>query len=229
MSGSVLNLAGNRQLPRLALVGAVLLLLGTAAWHLQRHLASAPVESAAPPAAEPAAAAPADLSMLSTWQPYGSVASAAAPTESAVVAPSPLNIQLRGVVAAKDGKGGEAIIADASGIERSYSIGDTVADGAILQAINRRDVVIKRGEQLESVSMPEVPSAGGGEAPPLPEATNVPMTEAPPAEATPPPATDAAPPAPAMPNGDAAAGNVPPATPPPPGVAPPEALPPGNE
>jgi general secretion pathway protein C len=241
MSGSVLNFADNRQLPRLALLAAIVLLLATAAWHVQRRMSSPSIETAAP-SAEPADAAPAsppaDVSLLSQWQPYGAApATESGPAAPAVVAPTPLNIQLRGVVAAKNGKAGEAIIADETGIERSYSIGEKVADGATLHAVNARDVVIKRGNQLESIALPAVPSAGGGEAPPLPEATNIPMTDVPPEpppepmppeqapEESPPP--EAAPIDPAV---DPAAGVDPSmAAPPLPGAPSVEALPPGDE
>jgi general secretion pathway protein C len=234
---SALKLNDPKALPRLALMAASGLLLLTAGWHGQRLFKASGTTGQVDAVQAPTAivSAPADLTTLSQWEPYGAAAQANAADAAApeVVAPSPLNLQLRGTVAEENGEGGEAIIADEAGLERSYAVGDSIADGVVLHAIRHREVVIKRGEQLESVAMPAIPSSGGGEVPPLPEVTNIPITTATPEPPAPAPAIPTPAPAPApgvdSPPSPPDAG-IP--APPPPDMSvapPPEALPPGNQ
>lgn len=217
------------QLPNLAIIPALLLLAGTVAWHLQqmrqRQVESEPPPQSAAATPSPTATAP-DLTVIGEWEPYGSANENATPVAAPVVA-SALNIQLRGTLAPQTGEGkGSAIIADESGSEKTYRIGDTVAADATLAEVKPHEIVIKRADQLESVALPKAPSEGGGEGAPLPEVTNLPQAAIP----TPPPnvpatvpakapGTESAPAAPAAPT---------PAMSPAPQAAVPEALPPGN-
>jgi type II secretory pathway component PulC len=221
--------------PKLAIIPALLLLLGTIAWHVQQLRARRAAEPQQQPAATPlpAAAAP-DLTVLAQWEPYGAANQNTAPTQAAPVVASALNIQLRGTLAPSGGAKGSAIIADESGSEKAYRVGDLISADATLAEVKPHEIVIKHAEQLESVVLPKTPSQGGGEAAALPEATNLPQPAAParppktPAKPTPPAAAAAAAMAPGAPAAPAPATSaMTPAIPAAP-APPPETLPPGD-
>jgi type II secretory pathway component PulC len=179
------------------MLGALLVLVATIGWHLHTTLrnqsgANTSTRPASAPRSPPANRA--DLTVLEQWHPFGVPVQDTAPSRP--IEATPLNIALRGVIAGPGEESGSAIIADANGVETAYGVGDTVADGAILTAVERRRVLIKRGDQLESIALPSEPSTGG-EALPLPE-TPAPLPQ--PANPAPPPSASAAPMPPPAPN-----------------------------
>lgn len=66
-----------------------------------------------------------------------------------------LNLSLKGTIAATEGEGSIAIIADARNDEQIYSIRDTVAPGATLHAVYADRVVLNRGGVLEVLRLPK--------------------------------------------------------------------------
>lgn len=214
--------AGRRDpLASLAMAGAVVLLGLTVAWHARGLLKgrAAPDGQPVAPAETPALARPqADLGVLGAWHPFGTPEMPAEAVMPAVVEQTPLNVKLHGVVAGPRKESGLAIIADESGVERTYSVGDAIVDDAVLAGVDTRKVIIRRGDRLESLPLPEV-TTGAPEsvAPevPLPTAIITPPAEQPvpqmpletsageqAGEAAPPPeagATDVPPPSPEPP------------------------------
>ena len=176
--------------PRLVAPGR-LLALGLLAWTAAQwtwRLLPPPASPAPPPAARAAAAsaAPADPRALArrvaAWHLFGA-APAPAPAAPAADRPLPatsLRLTLRGVVAAEDPRLAAALVADASGRERAYRVGERLPGGAELVAVRPREVVLRRGGRLETLRLPR--QALEGAAPAAPAA----------AAAAPRPAPDAA-------------------------------------
>lgn len=202
--------AGKRDpLASLATVGAVVLLGLTVAWHA-RGLLKGRAEPGGQPVAPAEVSAPgtpqADLGVLAAWHPFGVPATPADASLPVVVEQTPLNVKLHGVVAGPTKESGRAIIADESGVERTYSVGEAIVEGAVLAGVETRKVIIRRGDKLESLPLPEVttgaPEAVAPEVP-LPTAIITPPAELPAPEipletsgAGEPPAEEAAPPPP---------------------------------
>lgn len=67
-----------------------------------------------------------------------------------------LNLVLRGVLAINDKRRAQAIIAQPSGQEQAYGIGDTLPGGAILQQIKPTSVILLRNNQYETLSLPKL-------------------------------------------------------------------------
>ncbi|MCG3200273.1 MAG: hypothetical protein NFCOHLIN_00121 [Gammaproteobacteria bacterium] len=178
--------AGRRDpLANLATAGAVVLLGLTVAWHARGLLKgrAAPDGQPVAPAEAPATTRPqADLGLLGAWHPFGAPQAPAETVMPAVVEQTPLNLKLHGVVAGPRTESGLAIIADESGVERTYSVGEAIVDDAVLAGVDTRKVIIRRGDRLESLPLPEV-TTGAPEsvAPevPLPTAIVTPPAEQP--------------------------------------------------
>lgn len=178
--------AGKRDpVASLATVCAVVLLGLTVAWHARGLLAGRAEPGGQPvaPAAIPATTRPpADLGVLSAWHPFGAPTTPAETAMPMVVEQTPLNVRLHGVVAGPTKESGRAIIADETGAEKTYAVGETIAEGAVLAGVETRKVIIRRGEKLESLPLPEVttgaPEAVAPEVP-LPTAIITPPAEQP--------------------------------------------------
>ncbi|MEZ5447113.1 MAG: type II secretion system protein N [Gammaproteobacteria bacterium] len=178
--------AGRRDpLAGLATVGAVVLLGLTVAWHARGLLEGraepdgqpvAPAEVAAPTAPQ------ADLGVLAAWHPFGAPATPAGTVMPVVVEQTPLNVKLHGVVAGPTKESGRAIIADESGVEKSYTVGEAIVEGAVLAGVETRKVIIRRGDKLESLPLPEITTGAPEAVPPevpLPTAIITPPAEQP--------------------------------------------------
>jgi len=100
---------------------------------------------------------------ISQWHLFGKVEpKKVAVTAAPVVVPETrLNLKLRGVFASRDQSAARAIIADAKGLEDSYSINDEVPGGAILNEIYSDRVILEHNGRLETLKLP-VDSAESG-------------------------------------------------------------------
>lgn len=101
------------------------------------------------------------------------------------------NYQLKGVVAAINGRHSVAIIASDGQPPKAYPVGAEVAPGVKVQEVAPRHVVLSEGGMPKRIDLPaDAPSSGGGAAamlPPLPSQAPAPAT---------PPAMQPAPPMP---------------------------------
>jgi len=174
----------NPDLPAaIALLAALVLVLLTVAWHARGLLEGRdePDGQPAAPAEVPVPTTPqADLGVLGAWHPFGVPATPADTVMPAVVEQTPLNVRLHGVVAGPTKESGRAIIADEAGVEKTYSVGEAIVEGAVLAGVENRKVIIRRGDKLESLPLPEVttgaPEAVAPEVP-LPTAIITPPAE----------------------------------------------------
>jgi general secretion pathway protein C len=115
-----------------------------------------------------------------------SAATPAVATTAPVDAPdTQLRLTLRGALASDDRAGARAIIADSTGKEEQYAIGDTVPGNAELSEVYPDRVILKRSGRYETLRLPNDDSGPGGvrgsafrAAVPggLPLARNTPMT-----------------------------------------------------
>jgi general secretion pathway protein C len=169
----------------LATIGAVVLLGLTVAWHARGLLQDRAVPAGQPvPAAEvpPQTKPQADLGVLAAWHPFGAPETPAEQVMPVVVEQTPLNVKLHGVVAGPTKESGRAIIADEAGVEKTYAVGEAIVEGAVLAGVETRKVIIRRGDKLESLPLPEIttgaPEAVAPEVP-LPTAIITPPAEQP--------------------------------------------------
>lgn len=89
------------------------------------------------------------------WELFG-----AAGESSALARPAPVSrssLRLRGIVASD--QGGYAIIADGSGADDVFRVGDELPDGASVEAIEPRRVIISRNGRTEALEMGDSPDA----------------------------------------------------------------------
>lgn len=102
------------------------------------------------PSATPVVSRPSvDLSVLARFDAFGAQGVAASNTAAT-------NFRLFGVRAGGAG-GGSAIIAGPDGVQKSYAVGETVADGVILAAVAADHVELSRGGARTTLSFPESP------------------------------------------------------------------------
>jgi general secretion pathway protein C len=78
--------------------------------------------------------------------------------------PSSANLMLTGTIATQDPKHGVAIVSDAGGPSRVYSVGDRLA-GASLHSVYLDHVILDRNGALETVTLPRLLPAGSVAAP----------------------------------------------------------------
>lgn len=138
---------------RLALLAAAILAL-LIAWSLVRLVWLVvdgprvdPVPMPPIPRAAPQGASNGDFS----WELFGPSADALRPLQTRQAPATRLSLKLKGVVAA--GEGGYAIIADADGGDQVFRVGDELADGVHVAAIEARRVLIERDGQTEALEM----------------------------------------------------------------------------
>lgn len=80
---------------------------------------------------------------------------AAAPPARVIDAPETrLSLTLRGIVAVSDGGVGRALIAEGSNEDRLYKVGDSLIGGAVLHEVLTDKVILKRGDRLETLTLP---------------------------------------------------------------------------
>ncbi len=168
--------------PRFIALGQ-LFALGLLAWTAAQwtwRLLPAPASSSPPPAAQAAQAGavpkdPRDLARrVAAWHLFGTPTTPvpATPMADQPLPATSLRLILRGVVASEDPRLAAALIADASGRERTYRVGERLPGGAELVAVRPREVVLRRGGRLETLRLPRQgpegtsATASGGAAPP---------------------------------------------------------------
>ncbi len=158
--------------PRFIALGQ-LFALGLLAWTAAQwtwRLLPAPASSSPPPAAQAAqaGAVPKDPRDLARRVAGTGVVGVPKRCQAA----TSLRLILRGVVASEDPRLAAALIADASGRERTYRVGERLPGGAELVAVRPREVVLRRGGRLETLRLPRQgpegtsATASGGAAPP---------------------------------------------------------------
>ena len=120
------------------------------------------------PAADPALLAPAQES-LAGWHLFGSAVGANDPRQPAAQAPeTDQALVLVGVLALDDPGTGIAMIADDSGDQRPYRVGQALPGGSALRGVFADRVLLDRGGREETLRLrqPETPAADGGAAAP---------------------------------------------------------------
>jgi general secretion pathway protein C len=107
------------------------------------------------------------LDALAALHLFGTaLAPEAKPAESVIDAPeTALSLTLRGIVAVSAGSGGRALIAEGSGDERLYMVGDFLSGGAMLHEVLIDRVILKRAGRFETLTLPrdqitQTPPAG---------------------------------------------------------------------
>ncbi|OQW86470.1 MAG: hypothetical protein BWK72_17210 [Rhodoferax ferrireducens] len=79
--------------------------------------------------------------------------------------PTPMNVQLLGVIAesraSSQSNAGSALLATTGSPTKPYRVGDEVADGLVLQAVKNRSVVLGRPGQTQGVVTLELPLLPG--------------------------------------------------------------------
>lgn len=118
---------------------------------------------------------PADYTAIGAWHLFGRV-DTAQPVEAppAALPVTPLNLRLVGVFFVE--RGGDralALIAEGTGLERGYRIGESLPGGARLEQIQRDRVVVSRGGRQEVLNLPRLGDASkmpvpGGMPPSMP-------------------------------------------------------------
>lgn len=91
---------------------------------------------------------------IANWHLFGE-SSTADPLLFNALPETPLDLELRGIVAGQESdQTGHAIIIDSSGNEWVYSVGDRLADNTEVIAIQPHQVVLQRGAVREALSLP---------------------------------------------------------------------------
>ncbi|MCW8919206.1 MAG: type II secretion system protein GspC [Gammaproteobacteria bacterium] len=108
------------------------------------------------PVASPTTTTTPGLSALAALHLFGEVEVAAtAPPTPVIDAPETrLSLTLRGIVAVSDGGVGRALIAEGTQEDRLYKVGDALIGGAVLHEVLTDKVILKRGERLETLTLP---------------------------------------------------------------------------
>jgi len=176
---------------KLALEAVLAAALGVAVARLA-WIALTPQGPFGTPQGPAAAAGPADLSILTRFDPFSRAAPAAQPNAAAG-----FGLRLFGVRSGS--AGASAIIAGPDGRQQVFAVGEEVAPGVVLQAVAEDHVSLKSPAGLSTLTFP-APTPSGPVAmpqpapPPAPAVAN-PPAEPPPGSQPPSPAADAAPPA----------------------------------
>ena len=189
---------------------------GRGFWELGTTRPEAPTASPGAESADVATTADrgaAEPSAIPGWQLFGEADADEASAETIEAPQTQLDLRLKGIVHARDSGRARALIAAGSGEASLQATGDTIEGGGRIHAIERDRVILRRGDQYESLPLevPRValdtplarmdperlgdgtghPDDDGEPAAPAPEA---PASEEPTAEAQATEAADAAPP-----------------------------------
>ena len=84
-------------------------------------------------------------------------------TPGAAIPETSLSLVLRGVVASPNPKTAAAIVADSSGNEQFYLVGQALPGGAVLKEVHRRRIVFSRDGRLETLRLPKESLQGGSD------------------------------------------------------------------
>lgn len=124
------------------------------AWPVERAGVGEIAASADAPDPAPAV----DVDAIAATDLFGVPAASTAATDAVIEAPETrLNLTLTGIVASVDA-GGEsrALIANASGEQRPYAIGDPVVDDVSLHAIYSNRVILDRSGRFETLTLERI-------------------------------------------------------------------------
>lgn len=136
------------------LTATVALAAANATWHALGHFPDVRPDQRTPDFAKPAQ--PVDLRPILTLAPFGAPTSSDQPLQA-----SSTNLVLRGVILASHPESSAAIIADAGGEPRPFSIGEAMPGGAVLDSVAADHVVLLLGGQRERLSFPDSQSSAG--------------------------------------------------------------------
>ena len=143
---------------------SVVLIAYSAASFTWMLLPAGDVAGDAPPVTVAPAAAPTDALTLSreivARHLFGQ---APALTAGAAIPETSLSLVLRGVVASPDPKTAAAIVADPSGNEQFYLVGQALPGGAVLKEVHRQRIVFSRDGRLETLRLPKDSLQGGND------------------------------------------------------------------
>lgn len=91
------------------------------------------------------------------WHLFGDVMQVVveAPKPQVDLPETNLKLTLRGVIAAEDPGVARAIVADSSGKENFYKIGDRLPGNAVLKEVHGDRIVIQRGSRYETLKLPK--------------------------------------------------------------------------
>ncbi len=122
-------------------------------WAVFTPLAPAPSASPASSAAAPDRTV--DIGSIARWHLFGNGNANALQRDIMQASQATkLKLSLHGTVADSDGNGGYALIADASGIEHSYRIGDRIQEGVTLKAVRADHVILDHNGNNERLDLP---------------------------------------------------------------------------
>lgn len=111
---------------------------------------------------ETAMARPVDFSTIGAWHLFGRLEAGQPVAAPAVPVPATsLNLRLVGVFfVERYGEKALALIAEGTGLERGYRIGESLPGGARLERVQRDSVIVTRGGQQEVLNLPRLDSIG---------------------------------------------------------------------
>jgi general secretion pathway protein C len=99
---------------------------------------------------------PAVSEQLTQSAPFGRAEKRSKPVPARVVVPETrLDLELKGVIAGKDGKSGGAIIADKKDGDRYFAVGATLPGGVVLDEVHPQQVVLLRNGRQEVLKLPK--------------------------------------------------------------------------
>jgi general secretion pathway protein C len=152
----------SRTLPQIlsvALVIAIAWQLVQLTWMLLDSLSPPPAFTAAPPApAAPPAKKGIDVQTIVGAHLFGLPQAAPTPVENAPQ--TQMNLVLSAVLAAEDPTKGLAIIGESAQSSKVYAVGASVRPGTSLYEVYSDRVILNRGGQLETLSLPKPSTAG---------------------------------------------------------------------
>ena len=85
---------------------------------------------------------------------FGQAQTATATSELATIPETQLKLVLRGVMASQDPHTATAIVADPSGNEDFYTVGEELPGGATLKEVHAQYIVLSRGGRFETLRLP---------------------------------------------------------------------------
>ena len=85
---------------------------------------------------------------------FGEVQTASANTKLSAIPETHLDLKLRGVMATRDPHTATAIVADSSGQEDYYTVGEALPGGATLKEVHDQYIVLSRNGRFETLRLP---------------------------------------------------------------------------
>ncbi|WP_374648318.1 type II secretion system protein N [Rhizorhabdus sp.] len=130
-------------------IASVAISLGVTTWHLLGASSAKP--ATAPVAATPGG--PVDIAPALALAPFGRPDASSAP-------PTSLALQLRGIILADPASASSALIAPTGGQPVAYVTGQSVPDGATIEAIAFDKVLLRTHGRLERLDLPRISANG---------------------------------------------------------------------